>query len=990
MRVRAFLLIASCVAVQALASPASAGGTFTYEGYLTDTSSIPVSGARNFQAQIFGHSNGIDCLLYTESQAVTLSTGNFSFAVGAGSSVTNYSGGTFSQLFRSNVSVTGQSCTFDPTRSDARWFLRLALYDNGAYVTMSDVDLTSAPNAMQAESINGFSIDNLLRVSDGGVPGTAAALTSTQFAELTALIGGSSTQYINSNGVGAILPVISANSGASEGEIWFDGGSHQLMYNDGTTNRAVGVSGALETVGSGGTGTKVTYDTYGRVTGTTALVQTDLPQITGAGMVLGDAITSGTIGGSTAVSTSGNISAGNMSAGNGGFKTVEVWKPDNSNKVTLSVPATLAANYTLSLPVSQGTTGQILSANGTGGLVWTAPSAGTVTSVSVSAPLTGGGSSTASIGIPKATGSVDGFLAATDFATFSGKLGTTSAFNGDVSGTATNISVDKLKGVSVAITSIATGNYLKYNGTSWVNTMPSSADLADAGSLIKSSQMPANCSSGQTLTFSSPTGTWTCSNITVTGSAFGSQAQSAFFIGPASGSGSPTFRTISTADLPSGLVSASGTTNAIPYFTGTSALGTSPLFVSSGNVGVGTSSPDAPFSIANTGTAPQLTLKDLSHLTNSGSAQALIVGEDSAGAQIWRAGAPSSGSAIVFGGVDAYHPLQLLTKNLTRAQFSLDGSTTFSGNSGPQLVLQNSSSTVNSFSIAGSQAGSGPLLTVQGTDTNADIQIQPKGSGKVSVLSALAIPAGSSYIIGTQSALSVASSNVSVGPLSASTSSGTANTAVGNYALANTTGNSNTAVGMEALRFMTSASNNTAVGTMALRSATGSYNTALGYGAGQSGGQAGTFVGFNAGGNASGNGNTIVGYYAATTLVSGTNNVVLGSNAAGTLQTGSNNIVIGANADIDASDSARLNIGSAIFGDISTPGTPAIGIGVDHPRATLDINGYMKLKPNSAPPVACSSTTAGVIALTSAYAICVCNGTTWNTAAGAGGPACIW
>ncbi len=43
----------------------------------------------------------------------------------------------------------------------------------------------------------------------------------------------------------------------------------------------------------------------------------------------------------------------------------------------------------------------------------------------------------------------------------------------------------------------------------------SSSDLTDGSSLIKSSQMPANCSLGQTLTFSSPTGAWVCANITI-------------------------------------------------------------------------------------------------------------------------------------------------------------------------------------------------------------------------------------------------------------------------------------------------------------------------------------------------------------------------------------------------------------------------------------------------------------------------------------------
>ncbi len=78
-----------------------------------------------------------------------------------------------------------------------------------------------------------------------------------------------------------------------------------------------------------------------------------------------------------------------------------------------------------------------------------------------------------------------------------------------------NPSVAKISGTSLSISSLSTGNFLKYNGTNWVNSTPAVADLSDASSLIKSSQMPANCAAGQTLTFSSPTGTWACTNVSI-------------------------------------------------------------------------------------------------------------------------------------------------------------------------------------------------------------------------------------------------------------------------------------------------------------------------------------------------------------------------------------------------------------------------------------------------------------------------------------------
>ncbi len=51
-----------------------------------------------------------------------------------------------------------------------------------------------------------------------------------------------------------------------------------------------------------------------------------------------------------------------------------------------------------------------------------------------------------------------------------------------------------------------------------------------------------------------------------------------------------------------------------------------------------------------------------------------------------------------------------------------------------------------------------------------------------------------------------------------------------------------------------------------------------------------------------------------------------------------------------------------------------VGIGTPSPQATLDVNGYARLKVQNAEPVACSATTDGSIALTSTYQMCACKG----------------
>lgn len=63
---------------------------------------------------------------------------------------------------------------------------------------------------------------------------------------------------------------------------------------------------------------------------------------------------------------------------------------DNDKTIALTAPASLAANYTLTLPPNDGSNGQFLSTDGSGVLAWTAgDGTGTVTSVTISGGTTG-------------------------------------------------------------------------------------------------------------------------------------------------------------------------------------------------------------------------------------------------------------------------------------------------------------------------------------------------------------------------------------------------------------------------------------------------------------------------------------------------------------------------------------------------------------------------------------------------------------------------
>jgi len=112
-----------------------------------------------------------------------------------------------------------------------------------------------------------------------------------------------------------------------------------------------------------------------------------------------------------------------------------------------------------------------------GGL--TAASQTFASGTSGTAPAFVSSTSTHTLNIPLASGAgvTSGTISKTDYDNFNNKLGASSTFAGDISGTASTISVDKIKGTPATITALTTGNILAYNGTAWVNRNLASTDI---------------------------------------------------------------------------------------------------------------------------------------------------------------------------------------------------------------------------------------------------------------------------------------------------------------------------------------------------------------------------------------------------------------------------------------------------------------------------------------------------------------------------------
>ncbi|WP_373997870.1 hypothetical protein [Bdellovibrio bacteriovorus] len=180
-------------------------------------------------------------------------------------------------------------------------------------------------------------------------------------------------------------------------------------------------------------------------------------------------------------------------------------------------------------PAATCLSGEVLSWNGTQFVCVTdAGGSGVISDVTAGTGISVSGTTTKNISLTNTSVVAGSYGSATQVPTFTvdaqGRLTTAGSVaitgvspggsaGGDLSGSYPNPTVAKIAGKNLAITSPSSGQFLKYDGSEWENVSLSSADLTDAGSLLKSSQMPATCAVNQTLTFVSPTGAWTCSNI---------------------------------------------------------------------------------------------------------------------------------------------------------------------------------------------------------------------------------------------------------------------------------------------------------------------------------------------------------------------------------------------------------------------------------------------------------------------------------------------
>ena len=610
LRVSIVCLVVSFVPIHSRAASISGPQTITLDGKLTDAAGTSplLDSSVVIDVKIMNPSG--TCMLYEEHQTVdtTSSEGRFTVLVG---SVTGASkrvtgaggdpGNPMVTVFNNQTAIAGSSCTYTPVAGDTR-LMRVTVSPSttGTVEQLSpDTLIDSVPFSLMAESLQGLDRDHVLAIDATTTLNQANVsniFSSTNYPILTSLLAGTSSSYVSSSSSGGakIPSVSSAPASPVAGQLWFNASGNSFQYYNGTSVQTIGTSGAgissltvasnltaggtaggtltgpgtIDIVNSGvgpGTYPKVTVNSKGLVTYGTGLSESDIPNLVTPGKVSGNSITSGTIGGTTSINSSGNISVPMVSSGIDLTRQIQLFDPaaGSSHKITISAP-TLTSDFSMVFPSTVGSFGYALTTDGSGNLSWSNVASNTLPGLAAGKIWVGNSSSVATAVTPYGD------------------------INLSIAGSAT---VTSLQGYPVSASApTLPGQILRWNGSAW---MPNSIAMSDLRSTVTGTSALTSCTSAQTLVFNSVTDSLLCSNIQIANSQinWGSTGANLVFAGPSSGgAAAPTFRSLTVADLPAGTTSQWNTVSStINYL--------------AGFVGVGTTSPQAILDVYGTGSA---------------------------------------------------------------------------------------------------------------------------------------------------------------------------------------------------------------------------------------------------------------------------------------------------------------------------------------------------------------------------------------------------
>lgn len=345
------------------------GAGITYHGRLIDPNGVPVvSNSVQFKLQIRTPGNE-NCLMYEEVQVKDLSQASGSFAVtindGTGTRLDS-TGYSLDKIFanRNSFTFAGGNCasgtTYTPNASDSRKIQ--VLFNDGTFAIglwepVAPMAINFVPMAIESMQVGGYQKEQLLKIADGvGTAGTE--LNAAAWTELKALLAGTSAQFITPGSATFTAAPVWSGTPSTANDLT------NKSYVDAQVAAAT-----LPNVGTAGTYTKVTTDAKGRVTVGDTLDEADIPALTTGGKVDGGAINAGTIGGTAAINSSGNLyTTGTVTGGTVSATNLRVY--NGANYVQFTAPALGGVDVSFKLPAADGGAGQILKTDGAGNLSW--------------------------------------------------------------------------------------------------------------------------------------------------------------------------------------------------------------------------------------------------------------------------------------------------------------------------------------------------------------------------------------------------------------------------------------------------------------------------------------------------------------------------------------------------------------------------------------------------------------------------------------------